>query len=187
MGKGWIKIDRQIQEHWIWTDKPFNKSAAWIDLILLANHETQKVNLREGLVTVRRGQFVTGIDKLAERWGWSRGKVYRFLKVLETEQMLKRKTNTYGTLLTIVNYGKFQGVRNTNETPNGTTDGTTDETTDGTPTRKNKNDKEIKESAAQTLDESLALQEEKPPVPGAVKLPGGGWNYSPGIDWGDDD
>lgn len=160
MDKGWIKLNRQIQEHWIWRDKPFNKSAAWIDLILLANHESQKVNLREGLVTIKRGQFITGIDKLAQRWGWSRGKVYRFLKLLESEQMLKRKANTYGTLLTIVNYGKFQGERNTNGTSNGTTNGTTDGTTDGTPTRMNKNDKEIKEGDPPASDEGVAAEEE---------------------------
>ena len=161
MDRGWIKLSRKIQDHWIWTDKPFNRSAAWIDLILLANHETQKANLREGIITVRRGQFVTGIDRLAERWGWSRGKVYRFLRLLESEQMLKRKANTYGTLLTIVNYSKFQGERNTDRTADGTTDGTADGTTDGTPTRKNKNEKEITESSATTSDEVAAAEEEE--------------------------
>jgi len=161
MAKGWIKLNRQIQDHWIWTDKPFNKSAAWIDLILLANHETQKVNLREGLITIKRGQFITGIDKLAQRWGWSRGKVYRFLNVLESEQMLKRKANTYGTLLTIVNYSKFQSVRNTDDTADGTTNDTTDGTTDGTPTRNIKNDKECKEGGATISDEIASAEEEE--------------------------
>lgn len=185
MGKGWIKIDRQIQEHWIWSDP--EKLKAWIDLILLANHETRKVEMRDGLVTIKRGQFVTSIEKLAKRWGWSKNRVYRFLMLLESDHMVQRNTNRYRTTLTIVNYSKFQDRQNTNGTTNGSPNESTDGSPNGSRTRKNKNDKEIKESAAQTLDESLALQEEKPPVPGAVKLPGGGWNYSPDIDWGDDD
>ena len=35
---GWIKIHRDILYHEIWSDKPFSKGQAWIDLILLANH-----------------------------------------------------------------------------------------------------------------------------------------------------
>jgi hypothetical protein len=107
--------------------------------------------------------------------------------LLESDHMVQRNTNRYRTTLTIVNYSKFQDRQNTNGTTNESPNESTDGSPNGSRTRKNKNDKEIKESAAQTLDESLALQEEKPPVPGAVKLPGGGWNYSPDIDWGDDD
>ena len=69
MDKGWIKIHRQMQEHWIWNDP--EKLKAWLDILLLANHETKKVEMRDGLVSIRRGQFVTSIDKLAERWKWS--------------------------------------------------------------------------------------------------------------------
>lgn len=35
---GWIKIHRDILYHEIWSDKPFSKGQAWIDLILMANH-----------------------------------------------------------------------------------------------------------------------------------------------------
>lgn len=39
---GWIKIHRDILYHEIWSDKPFSKGQAWIDLILLANHSDNK-------------------------------------------------------------------------------------------------------------------------------------------------
>ena len=38
MAYGWISIHRKIQDNLIWNDKPFNRGAAWIDLLLLANH-----------------------------------------------------------------------------------------------------------------------------------------------------
>ena len=49
-----------------------------------------------------------------------------------------------------------------------------------------KNEKEIKESAPLDSEESAALEEDEddvPPVPGAVKMANGGWNYTPDIDW----
>ena len=185
MDKGWIKIHRQMQEHWIWNDP--EKLKAWLDILLLANHETKKVEMRDGLVSIRRGQFVTSIDKLAERWKWSKNRVYRFLSLLESDGMVQRKANRYRTTITVVNYSKFQDRQNTN----GTTNGSPNESTDGSPnglrTRKNKNEKEIKESAPLVSDETAALEDEEPPVPGAVRLPGGGWNYCPDIEWDDDE
>jgi len=182
MDKGWIKLSRQIQEHWIWSDP--EKLKAWIDIILMANHEAKKVEMRDGLITIKRGQFVTSIDKLAKRWGWSKNRVYRFLSLLETDHMVQRKANAYRTTITIVNYGKFQDRQN----GNGTTDGSSDETpngsSDGSRTRMNKNEEEIKESAPTTSGEvSGAEENEEPPVPGAVRMPNGGWNYTPDINW----
>ena len=183
MDKGWIKLSRQIQEHWIWSDP--EKLKAWLDLLMLANHEAKKVEMRDGLVSIRRGQLVTSIDKLAKRWGWSKNRVYRFLSLLESDNMVQRNANRYRTTLTIVNYSKFQDRQNTDGTTNGTTNGSTDGSPSGSRTKKNKNEKEIKESAPATSDEVLGAEEddEEPPVPGAVKMANGGWNYTPDIDW----
>lgn len=159
MDKGWIKLSRQIQEHWIWNDP--EKLKAWIDLILMANHEAKKAQMRDGLVTIKRGQFVTSIDKLAKRWGWSKNRVYRFLSLLETDHMVERKANAYRTTITIVNYGKFQDRQNGNGTTDGSSDGTTDGSSGGSRTRKNKNDKERKEGAAPNSDELAAPEEKK--------------------------
>ena len=166
MDKGWIKLNRQIQEHWIWSDP--EKLKAWLDLLLLANHETKKVEMRDGLVSIKRGQFVTSIDKLAQRWGWSKNRVYRFLSVLESDNMVQRKSNRYRTTITIVNYSKFQDRQNANGTTNGSPNESTDGSPNGSRTRKNKNDKERKESAAPISTESAALEEDEddvPPVP----------------------
>lgn len=182
MDKGWIKLSRQIQEHWIWSDP--EKLKAWIDLILMANHEAKKVEMRDGLITIKRGQFVTSIDKLAKRWGWSKNRVYRFLSLLETDHMVQRKANAYRTTVTIVNYGKFQDRQNSNGTTDGSSNETPDGSSDGSRTRKKKNEEEIKESAPSTSGEvSGAEEDEEPPVPGAVKMANGGWNYTPDIDW----
>jgi len=111
MNKGWITLHRKIQDCWIWEEsEPFDRRSAWIDLLLLANHEDAKVFFDGDLITVQRGQRITSIRKLAERWKWSRTKVTKFLDILEKDGMISRKSDTKKTLLTIENYGIYQDV-----------------------------------------------------------------------------
>ena len=118
-----IKIDREIFSHWIWNEKPFSRAQAWIDLIGLANHETKDFMQKGVLIHGKRGNVYRSKLWLAERWGWSRGKVDRFLSVLEKENMIQesrvRIGTVNGTVITIVNYGKFQDVRAVKKTVNG--------------------------------------------------------------------
>ena len=111
--KGYIKVYRDIRDHWIWQEKPYGKAKAWIDLLMLANHEEKKILFEGQLITVGKGQHMTSLTKLAERWGWSRSKVKRFLDVLKSEQMCNTKRNSNGTLITVINYGFYQDTRNT--------------------------------------------------------------------------
>ena len=111
--KGYIKIYRDIRDHWIWEVRPYDKARAWIDLIMTANHEKKTILFDGRLMTIERGQHMTSLKTLAARWGWTRSKVKRFLDVLKSEQMINTKRNRNGTLITIVNYGIYQGSRNT--------------------------------------------------------------------------
>ena len=113
---GWQKIYRDIQEHWLWEDKPFSRGQAWIDLILLVNHEDNKALIDGELVEVKRGSKITSLRKLAEQWGWSTTKVKKFLEQLEKDNMIKYKTDTKKTLVSIENYGLYQNGDNTEKT-----------------------------------------------------------------------
>ena len=137
--KGWIKLHRQITDTYIWNDpKPFDVRSAWIDLLLMANHEERSFMLRNGQdQVVGMGQLFTSMDSLAKRWHWSRGKVIRYFELLSGQGMCTTSGTTNGTLVTIVNYGRFQNLRTADGTTNSTTNGTTDGTTDGTRTRTN--------------------------------------------------
>ena len=161
MDKGWVKLNRQILEHWVWQDKPFNKSAAWIDLILLAEHSDHKKVWRGASTLFERGKVNMSIKALADRWGWSRGKTMRFLRTLEEDNMIIINATTYRTTLTLVNYDVYQGRRTTDRTSDSTTDRTSDDTTDGKHYKNVKNDKEIKEGAEQLLDEAPAPEEQE--------------------------
>lgn len=116
--KGWIKLDRQIMDSWIWNKEPFTYGQAWIDLLLLANHTTKKQFYDGKLMTFKKGTVCMSMKELGNRWKWDRRKVKNFLKLLESDEMLSLKCTTHGTTITLVNYGKFQSQ--------GTTDSTTD-------------------------------------------------------------
>lgn len=110
--KGYIRIYRDIREHWIWGDSEALK--AWIDLIMMANHTDQKVYFDNQLITVKRGTFITSIRHLAERWHWSRGRVSRFLDVLERDSMIATVRDTKKTSVTIENYRFYQPPKKQN-------------------------------------------------------------------------
>lgn len=147
--KGWIKLYRQLTDNKMWTSKaPFDRRSAWIDLLLIVNHELRIIELENGeLVTVGVGQCFTSLDHLAERWHWSRNRVDRYLSSIVKQGMCRRTGTPRGTLLTIVNYEFYQYGRNANGATNDTTNDETGGATTGTRTRiyENyiKNDKEV--------------------------------------------
>ena len=113
--KGWIVLDRCITDNWIWDDKPFSRGQAWLDLVMRANHKDKKIQMGNEIICIERGSFVTSEAKLAESWGWSRSKVIRFLKLLESDNMIIKKANNRRTAITIVNYGVFNDFQNQSE------------------------------------------------------------------------
>lgn len=85
--EGWISLYRQIQDNWIWkSNEPFDKRSAWIDLLLMVNHQKEEIDFDNTKVIVERGQRITSLEALGKRWGWSRHKVSNFLNRLEMER-----------------------------------------------------------------------------------------------------
>ena len=121
--KGYIKLFRDIRDHWLWDCKPFSKGQAWIDLIMMVNHEDKKLMFDGELITCKKGMTITSMRKLAQRWGWSPGKVSRFLKILKSEIMIREERNSKRTIISIVNYGLYQGSANSKRNRHGTVTG----------------------------------------------------------------
>lgn len=113
--QGWISLHRQIQHHWLWEDKPFSKGQAWIDLLLLANHEDSKFLLGNSIVSAKRGEVITSELKLMSRWGWSKTKVRSFLGLLEKDGMIEKNSDNKKTALKILNYEDWQDVKTAKE------------------------------------------------------------------------
>ena len=140
MGQGWIKLHRKIREcSVIWDDKPFSRGQAWIDLLMMANHEAKDIFFDGGVYRVERGQQLTSIRKLSEIWGWSRTKTTKFLNDLKKAEMVSFKSDTKKTVITIVNYDNYQDAEIQKE-PQKSHEQATEKPQKDT----NKNDKELK-------------------------------------------
>lgn len=162
---GWIKLHRDIQNHWIWSDKPFDKRSAWIDMIMMANHKDNKFVLGNELIDVKKGQFITSELKLMERWGWSKSKVRSFLSLLEKDNMITKETDKKKTTITIVNYCIWQDSETTEEPRKDHQETTKEPRKDTNKNDKNvKNDKNEKEYNKKLVDDSTEspIADEKP-------------------------
>lgn len=137
MSDGWIKLHRQLMDHDLWTQEPFTRGQAWVDLLMLANHASAQFRVRGNLVLVSRGEVARSEDSLAQRWHWSRNKVRRFIAELseKTIQQIEQQKSPILSKIRIINYDLYQS----NE-PSGTTDDTTERQQKDT----NKNDNKKK-------------------------------------------
>lgn len=110
--QGYIKLYRKIEESEFYFCEPFNKTHAWIDLILLANHKDNIIFVRGNEVQIKRGQVAWSKENLAKRWKWSKNKVYRFLEMLNRLEQIDYKTNQQKNnvlgIITIKNYDEYQ-------------------------------------------------------------------------------
>lgn len=140
--EGWIKLHRKIVDTPLWISEPFSRSQAWIDLLILANSSDGFFFKRGIRVDVKRGQIGHDLDTLAKKWKWSRGKVNRFISMLEMDRQIVRQKTNVTTLITILNYNTYQSGSKANDITDSKTNG--HQTIEQTDTNKN-NKKEKKE------------------------------------------
>jgi len=114
---GFVKVYRQILD-WSWYGN-VNTMAVFLHLLITANH---KNGVCQG-VTIGRGQKSTSVKAIGDILGLTRQQTRTALSNLQaTNEITIETTNKY-TLITIVNYSKYQGVtelitnRTTNEQP----------------------------------------------------------------------
>lgn len=111
--KGFILLYRDIQDHWIYEEKrKFSRFEAWTDLLMMVNHKDAKIVQDGQLIEVKRGERITSIRQLMERWDWSNTKVVNFLNLLSKDDMITFEINDKKkTVIKILNYEQYQGFR----------------------------------------------------------------------------
>ena len=104
---GWIALYRAIVEHWVWntSSKRFQR---WVDLLFLAAWQRRRVGFGNMMVNLERGQIVTSIRLLMKRWGTNNTTVTTTLKLFVDNGMISMKRDKNMTIITIVNYNKYQ-------------------------------------------------------------------------------
>ena len=112
--EGWIKIHRQIQKHWVWSNAEYFK--AWIAIIMFVNHEPKKVLIHGELFECDRGQSLMSLQNWVKIFGknWTIQKVRTFFTLLENDAMICTKGMRKTTCLTVCNYDSYQDLQQTN-------------------------------------------------------------------------
>jgi len=140
--KGWIKVYRDIRDHWIWKDE--RKLKWWLDIIMEVNHEDKKVPIGFKIFDCKRGQSLNSLKTWGDRWNVSKTVVNNFFTMLESDNMIKTENLTQTTRMTICNYETYQGEQNANKTQ--TTTQTKRKKTQQSLNKNEKNEKNEKKS-----------------------------------------
>jgi hypothetical protein len=121
--QGVFAVHRGIWDHPIFAPEPYTEREAWLWLISHAVWKPTKARVRHKVVALERGQLAYAIRFLAEKWGWSKSSVHRFLGKLSTETMIVQETGHDLTLITICNYNRYAFDGNAGRDTNGTRTG----------------------------------------------------------------
>ena len=138
MNWGYIKLHRKIWNHPFWKEKRvYSKFEAWVYLLLQAKGKDEEVKDAEGRkVYLKRGQFLSSARELAQKWGWSKSKTNRFLKLLQVGQKMgqaisaepgrlySQKTGQAKSIITILNYNKYNPLKKKSGTAEDSESGT---------------------------------------------------------------
>ena len=108
LGKGYIGLFRKLQDHWIWDDKPVARGQAWVDMLLWASHRDREAPAIEGFVEIKKGEFIRTLRQMGDAWGWSKNKVKRYLDVLQKANMIRLKSGTKTTHVSICKYRTYR-------------------------------------------------------------------------------
>ena len=111
---GWIKLSRDISNHWIWKDE--TKLKWWLDILLTVNFKDNKILMGNQLVECKRGQSVMSLQQWGERWKVDKNKVRNFFVLLEKDGMILHENLSKTTRITICNYDSYQSKENDTKT-----------------------------------------------------------------------
>jgi hypothetical protein len=120
-GNGFIKLWYALKD-WEWADDP-NTLSLWIHLLMEANWKDKEWKGH----TIKRGQLVFGRSAWSKKTGLSERQLRTCINNLKTTNNIAVKTTNKFSILTIVNYEKFQGK------PEEATSKTTSQTSDERP------------------------------------------------------
>lgn len=103
---GYVKLSRRLLSNPIFK-KPAYLSV-WLYLLLRAQHEESSFIWNNQRQVLKKGQLLTGRKKIAQFTGLAESQIYKILKYLELEQQIEQQKTTKYTVITIVNWDKYQ-------------------------------------------------------------------------------
>jgi hypothetical protein len=104
---GFITLHRKLMDSKVFANETALK--IWIWCLLSANHKEAHVSEFGSIVTVKRGQFITGRFRAESQLNINGKTWYKWMKFFESEKMITLNSSNKNTLVTICNYDTYQG------------------------------------------------------------------------------
>lgn len=108
MSTGWVKLHRKIFENKV-VCKDSDHFMVWCYLLTNAIHSTYPIRFNGEDIELQAGQLVTSQREIANGTGINRCKVQRIMKCFEDEKQIEQLSTYKKRLVTIVNWGEYQG------------------------------------------------------------------------------
>lgn len=102
----YVKLNRALRDNPIAGDPHY--LAVWTWLLMLAAYKPHSVILHGIQTDLKAGQLATSVRILADKSGVKKDKIAAILVRLEKEGMIRRKASNKYTVITLVNWDKFQ-------------------------------------------------------------------------------
>lgn len=117
MNNGFIKLHRDIVNHWIFSYDKILK--VWIWLLCKAQWQDKTISLNNNtglcVIHLKRGQVLFGRNISCQELKIKPSSLYRYINVLQKQKIISIKTNNKYSIITICNYDKYQSVLNEND------------------------------------------------------------------------
>jgi hypothetical protein len=115
MHQGYVCVWRKLKDSFFYADS--EAVHLWVHLLISANHKDKSFLFNGKKIVVKRGQFITGLNKLQAETKISQNKIYRVLNVLKSEKLIEKQSNNKFSIITILNYNEHQNNEKLNEKP----------------------------------------------------------------------
>lgn len=110
MAGGFIVLWRKLEDHPIWMNSTAEQRAILVELLFLASWKESRWEVCGEVHDLKPGQFFTSTRTIAERAKVTHKTLRVALNRFEKLGFLAQQTTHRGTLITIVNWAKYQGV-----------------------------------------------------------------------------
>lgn len=107
--EGWIKIHRKMLDNPI-ICKDSDYLSVWIYLLLNATHKEIPALFKKEKIILKPGQLITGRKSMSEKLKISESKIYRIINEYKSEHQIEQQTSNKNSLITILNWNKYQQV-----------------------------------------------------------------------------
>ena len=102
----YVKLNRALRDNPVASDPHY--LAVWTWLLMLAAYKPHRVILHGVQVDLAAGELATSVRILADKSGVKKDKILAILGLLERSQMIRRRKTNKHTVITLLNWSKYQ-------------------------------------------------------------------------------